>query len=313
LAASRARSPGLPGLTEPEAVRHFVRLSQKNYAIDLGLFPLGSCTMKHNPRLNEKVARLPGFADVHPMQPQSTVQGALELIEELADWLMKLTNMPAVAISPKAGAHGELVRHAGDPAALIARGEGAAQARAGAGIRARHQPGHGGPCGFTVDEIPPPPMAASTWPLKAKLSISSDVAGIMLTNPNTCGLFERDIRRSPTLIHAPAATSIATARTSTPSSAGCARAISASMRCTSTCTRPSRRRTAAAVRARARPCSPPRSRLTRRCRSSRRRSRRPALRRAPCEGAEFVRPHVRLPRPDGHVHARARLHAQPRR
>ena len=105
----------LPGLTEPEMVRHYVRLSQRNYAIDLGLFPLGSCTMKHNPRLNEKMARLPGFADIHPMQPQATVQGALELIEELADWLMKLTNMPAVAMSPKAGAHGELVRHAGHP------------------------------------------------------------------------------------------------------------------------------------------------------------------------------------------------------
>ncbi len=74
---------GLPGLSEPEAVRHYTRLSRQNYAIDLGLFPLGSCTMKHNPRLNEKVARLPGFADIHPLQPQETVQGALELINQL--------------------------------------------------------------------------------------------------------------------------------------------------------------------------------------------------------------------------------------
>ncbi len=80
-AAARARAPiGLPGLTEPEAMRHYVRLSRKNYAIDAGLYPLGSCTMKHNPRLNEKMARLPGFADVHPLQPVSTAQGALELI-----------------------------------------------------------------------------------------------------------------------------------------------------------------------------------------------------------------------------------------
>lgn len=69
---------GLPGLSEPETVRHYVRLSQKNHAIDLALYPLGSCTMKHNPRLNEKMARLPGFSDIHPLQPQSTVQGALE-------------------------------------------------------------------------------------------------------------------------------------------------------------------------------------------------------------------------------------------
>ena len=75
----------LPGLSEPEAVRHYTRLSRQNYAIDLGLFPLGSCTMKHNPRLNEKLARLPGFADIHPLQPQETVQGALELINRLAD------------------------------------------------------------------------------------------------------------------------------------------------------------------------------------------------------------------------------------
>ena len=84
-ASSRARAGiGLPGLSEPEAMRHYVRLSQKNYGIDTGLFPLGSCTMKHNPRLNEKMARLPGFADIHPLQPVSTVQGALELMHELA-------------------------------------------------------------------------------------------------------------------------------------------------------------------------------------------------------------------------------------
>ena len=78
---------GLPGLSEPQIVRHFTRLSQKNYAIDAGLYPLGSCTMKHNPRLNEKMARLPGLGDLHPMQPVSTVQGALALIDRLAHWL----------------------------------------------------------------------------------------------------------------------------------------------------------------------------------------------------------------------------------
>ena len=91
----RHRPIGLPGLSEPDTVRHYTRLSRQNYAIDLGLFPLGSCTMKHNPRLNEKVARLPGFADIHPLQPQETVQGALALIDELATWLSTLTGMPA--------------------------------------------------------------------------------------------------------------------------------------------------------------------------------------------------------------------------
>src|SRR5271165_4394287 len=115
----RTAKIGLPGLSEPETLRHYVRLSQKNHAIDLAMYPLGSCTMKHNPRLNEKMARLPGFADIHPLQPQSTVQGALALMDELAHWLKTLTGMPAVALSPKAGAH-----------------------RARAGLGPRHQPRH---------------------------------------------------------------------------------------------------------------------------------------------------------------------------
>ena len=99
---------GLPGLSEPQVVRHYTRLSQKNYGIDSGFYPLGSCTMKHNPRLNEKLARLPGLGGVHPLQPVSSVQGALELIDACAHWLKTITGMPAIAMSPAAGAHGEL-------------------------------------------------------------------------------------------------------------------------------------------------------------------------------------------------------------
>ena len=113
---------GLPGTSEPQVVRHFTRLSQKNYAIDTGLYPLGSCTMKHNPRLNEKMVRLPGFADVHPLQPVSTVPGAFQLIDTLAHWLKTLTGMPAIALSPAAGAHGELCGIMSIRAALEARG-----------------------------------------------------------------------------------------------------------------------------------------------------------------------------------------------
>src|SRR3954454_8337133 len=119
----RNRAIGLAGLTEPEAVRHYTRLSRQNYAIDLGLFPLGSCTMKHNPRLNEKVARMPGFADIHPLQPSDTVQGALQVVNELACWLLDLTGMHGVAMSPKAGAHGELCGLLCIRAALEARGD----------------------------------------------------------------------------------------------------------------------------------------------------------------------------------------------
>ena len=111
----------LPGLSEPEAMRHYVRLSRMNYGIDSGLFPLGSCTMKHNPRLNEKMARLPGFADIHPLQPQSTVKGALGLMAELSRYLLEIDRHAAVALSPKAGAHGELC---GMMAIKAARGQG---------------------------------------------------------------------------------------------------------------------------------------------------------------------------------------------
>ncbi|HEY7798835.1 MAG TPA: aminomethyl-transferring glycine dehydrogenase subunit GcvPB, partial [Hyphomonadaceae bacterium] len=200
---TRSQPSNLPGLTEPEAVRHYVRLSQKNYAIDLGLFPLGSCTMKHNPRLNEKMARLKGFGDIHPMQPQSTVQGALEVIEELAGWLMKLTNMPAVAMSPKAGAHGELCGMLAIRAALIARGEGDKRKRVLVPVSAHGtNPATAAQCGFIIDEINAAPDGrVDLEDLKSKLKDSSDVAGIMLTNPNTCGLFERDIKEIADLIH----------------------------------------------------------------------------------------------------------------
>src|ERR1700704_3200992 len=115
---------GLPGLSEPETMRHYVRLSRLNYAIDAGIYPLGSCTMKHNPRLNETMARLPGFADIHPLQPQSTVQGALGLIAELARWLMVMTGMDAVAMSPRAGGHGEACGMMAIRATIAAKGEG---------------------------------------------------------------------------------------------------------------------------------------------------------------------------------------------
>ena len=124
LGALARRAPlGLPGLSEPETMRHYVRLSQKNYGIDTGVFPLGSCTMKHNPRLNERMARLPGFGDIHPLQPLSTVPGAIALIAELSRWLCELTGMPAIAMTPKAGAHGELCGMMAIKAALIARGD----------------------------------------------------------------------------------------------------------------------------------------------------------------------------------------------
>src|SRR3954454_21894088 len=146
-------SIGLPGLSEPEVIRHYTRLSQKNYGIDTGLFPLGSCTMKHNPRLNEKLARLPGLADIHPLQPQSTVQGALELIHALAHWLKELTGMPAVALSPAAGAHGELCGIMAIRAALEARGDKRSRILVPESAHGTN-PATAAACGYTIEAIP---------------------------------------------------------------------------------------------------------------------------------------------------------------
>jgi glycine dehydrogenase subunit 2 len=183
----------LPGLTEPEAVRHYVRLSHYNYSIDAGIYPLGSCTMKHNPRLNEKMARLPGFADVHPLQPVSTAQGALEVIEALAEALMIMTGMSAVAMSPKAGAHGELCGMMAIKAAIEARGESDSR-RVVLVPDSAHgtNPATAALIGFSVRSVPAGEDGnVSVEAVKAALA--PDVAAIMLTNPNTSGLFERQI------------------------------------------------------------------------------------------------------------------------
>jgi glycine dehydrogenase subunit 2 len=193
---------GLPGISEPDVMRHYVRLSRKNYSIDAGLYPLGSCTMKHNPRLNEKMARLPGFGDVHPLQPQKTVQGALELMDTLAHWLKELTGMPAVALSPKAGAHGELCGMMAIRAALVARGEADKRTRILVPESAHGtNPATAALLQYKVDAIPA--TAEGRVDLAAfKAKLGPDVAAIMLTNPNTCGLFERDIIEIADAVHA---------------------------------------------------------------------------------------------------------------
>ena len=197
---ARADAIGLPGLSEPETVRHYTRLSRQNYGIDLGFFPLGSCTMKHNPRLNEAVARMKGFKDVHPLQPRETVQGALAVIDELAHWLVTLTGMDSVAMSPKAGAHGELCGILAIKAALEARGE---DRRVILVPESAHgtNPATAAFAGFSVENIPATEAGrVDLAALKARLG--PDVAGVMITNPNTCGLFEPDLKAISDAVHA---------------------------------------------------------------------------------------------------------------
>ncbi|MSP50781.1 MAG: glycine dehydrogenase subunit 2 [Alphaproteobacteria bacterium] len=195
----RTRPIELPGLAEPQVVRHFVRLSQKNYSIDANLYPLGSCTMKHNPRLNEKMARLPGFGDIHPLQPITTVQGALALIDEVAHWLKTLSGMPAVAMSPGAGAHGELCGLMAIRAAHVARGDARRRVLVPDSAHGTN-PATAALCNYEVDGVPANKRGRiDLAALKAKLG--GDVAAIMLTNPNTCGLFEDQILEVADAIH----------------------------------------------------------------------------------------------------------------
>jgi len=201
LGGQARRAPlDLPGLSEPETMRHYVRLSRQNYAIDLGLYPLGSCTMKHNPRLNEAMARLPGFADVHPLQPLSTVGGAVELVAELGRWLLELTGMASVAMSPKAGAHGEMCGMAAIKAALADRGEARDVVLVPESAHGTN-PATAAQLGFRVVAVPAR-ADGTVDPEEVKKHLTPEVAAIMLTNPNTCGLFERDIVGIAEAVHA---------------------------------------------------------------------------------------------------------------
>ena len=190
---------GLPGLSEPQVVRHFTRLSQKNYAIDAGIYPLGSCTMKHNPRLNEALARLPGCARIHPLQPVSTVQGALGLMDVLARWLKTLCGMPAITLVPAAGAHGELCGTMVIRAALEARGDVRKVVLVPDSAHGTN-PATAAMCGYDVESIPS--NARGRVDLAAlRQRLGDDVAAFMLTNPSTCGLFEDEILEQARAVH----------------------------------------------------------------------------------------------------------------
>ncbi|NQZ13386.1 MAG: aminomethyl-transferring glycine dehydrogenase subunit GcvPB [Alphaproteobacteria bacterium] len=193
---------GLSQVSEPQVVRHFVRLSTKNYSIDSGFFPLGSCTMKHNPRINEKNARIAGFAHIHPMQPESTVQGALAVMHDLQGWLAELTGLPGVCLTPAAGAHGELAG-----VMTIARAhelQGNTHKKVMLVPDSAHgtNPATAAMCGFDIRVIPTKETGRVTVEaFKEALGDGNDVAGMMVTNPNTCGLFETDIAEIVDLLH----------------------------------------------------------------------------------------------------------------
>jgi glycine dehydrogenase subunit 2 len=193
---------GLPNLKEPQVLRHFVRLSTKNFSIDHGFFPLGSCTMKHNPRLNEKLARLSGFTKIHPLQPPDMVQGALGVMYELQSWLAVLTGLPGVCLAPAAGAHGELAGLMTIRRAHEVKGNTHKTVILCPDSAHGTNPATAAMCGYTLRVIPTKETGGLTVAaFKEALGDGKDVAGMMVTNPNTCGLFEKEIAEIAELLH----------------------------------------------------------------------------------------------------------------
>ncbi|MCA1591656.1 MAG: aminomethyl-transferring glycine dehydrogenase subunit GcvPB [Acidobacteria bacterium] len=198
---------GVPELSEVDVVRHFTRISTWNYNIDLGMYPLGSCTMKYNSRLNEKVARIPGFANLHPLAPEEDAQGALEVMYELQQHLSEITGLPAISLQPAAGAHGEMTGVMMIRAFLDARDGVGEDDKPRRNVMLIPDSAHGtNPAsahlsGFTVKTIRSTSEGLTDLEHLRELCASGDVAGLMLTNPNTVGIFERNIREICRHIH----------------------------------------------------------------------------------------------------------------
>jgi glycine dehydrogenase subunit 2 len=194
---------GLPEVSEPEAVRHFVRLSRENFSIDTQFYPLGSCTMKHNPKVNEWAARLDGFAGLHPLLPERLIQGALELMVRLEAVLAEIVGMDGVSLQPAAGAQGELT------GLMMIRAYHEAQGRSPRKVFIPDSAHGTNPASCALNGFDsvgfPAGSAGVVEPetlARALESASGDVAALMITNPNTLGLYERAMPDLAALVHA---------------------------------------------------------------------------------------------------------------
>ena len=191
----------LPELSEVDVIRHFTHLSSLNYSIDNGLYPLGSCTMKYNPKINEETARLPGFAHVHPLQPEDTVQGNLALMFELQEFLKEISGFAGVCLEPAAGAQGEMVGVMIIRAYHRSRGDSKRVKMLIPDSAHGTNPASSAMSGFEV--VPVPSDASGNVDLAALKAICDDtIAGLMLTNPNTLGLFDENVLEVVKTVHA---------------------------------------------------------------------------------------------------------------
>jgi glycine dehydrogenase subunit 2 len=198
--AHRTQSAELPELSEIEIIRHFTRLSTWNYAIDLGMYPLGSCTMKYNPRVNELVARTEGLAEAHPYRPDSLAQGSLEVINLLQRCLIEITGMDAITLQPAAGAHGEFT------GILLIRGWHESQGNPRKKVLipdSAHgtNPASAAICGYTVETLKSNAEGGIDLEALAR-QVDEDTAALMLTNPSTIGVFESQIAEIAKILHA---------------------------------------------------------------------------------------------------------------
>ncbi|HBB97163.1 MAG TPA: aminomethyl-transferring glycine dehydrogenase subunit GcvPB [Blastocatellia bacterium] len=196
---------GMPEVTEVDVVRHFTRISTWNFSIDLGLYPLGSCTMKYNSRLNEKVARIGNFANLHPLASEAESQGALQVIYELQQHLAEITGLPGISLQPAAGAHGEMTGIMIIRAFIDARDGKEASSRRRTMLipDSAHgtNPASAHLSGFTVKTIRSTAEGLTDLDHLRELCAHGDVAGLMLTNPNTLGLFEKNIQEICRIVH----------------------------------------------------------------------------------------------------------------
>jgi glycine dehydrogenase subunit 2 len=195
----RVKDVALPELGELEAVRHFVRVSTMNHHIDKGFYPLGSCTMKYNPLVNEDTARLEGFASIHPLQPESTLQGALQLMYELSAYLKEISGMQAVSLQPAAGAHGELT------GLMMIRAYHAEKGQKRKFILIPDSAHGTNPASVTIAGYKSVQIKSNSKGCvdlgHLKENLNEDTAGLMLTNPNTLGLFETQIEEISQMVH----------------------------------------------------------------------------------------------------------------
>lgn len=195
----RSSPPDLPEVSEVDTVRHYTALSRRNYGVDTGFYPLGSCTMKYNPKVNEKIAQLPGFAKIHPLQPEESVQGALAVMYELQTYLAEIAGMDACTLQPAAGAHGELTGIKLIRAFHESRGEKRSQVIIPDSAHGTN-PATVAMNGMEVLEVPSAADGGVDLEALRKI-VGPKTAALMLTNPNTLGLFDSHIQEIAEIVH----------------------------------------------------------------------------------------------------------------